>query len=462
MAQTKQAFAASGANRWQRAGSRLTMALASGLAGTIAMPGIAAVAAQDVDCNGVNHGALNVELEATATATRQVTLKAGETLSFAFQTAAGPFGSLTLFQGTGSPRLLLLGPTGTNVSFVAANRGSFGFQFAREGADPAAFTVVCVPARRARGAGAPTVSSVPRHGAKLGTENWDYAEISEEVDPTTITLDAGAAIPQQDSRVIVSVIAPMQPGRFDMKLRDQRYTTTGVNGPEVDPFASGVDVGLNYKLLPQIMVGALAQFDQSGETRIGAPRTLSDQGWMAGPVTTVKLGPGLTLDAHAAWGFADSGADDFAARSVTMQRRTVSARLANTQSFGAWRFTPSVSVNHFQEALSASPHETVAPYQAAFGRIDVGPEIAYRIDLDKSMFIEPRAVIGSFWGIDNLSRLTPRASTHTDMRLKAEAGVIIGATDGPKLEAAGGVEEGDVTGTPNVWSGRLQLSVPIK
>ena len=69
--------------------------------------------------------------------------------------------------------------------------------------------------------------------------------------------------------------------------------------------------------------------------------------------------------------------------------------------------------------------------------------------------------LGTFWDFDSLSRLAPGAAGHNDMRLKAEAGVTIGATDGTKLQAGGAVEEGE-PGAANVWSGRLQLSVPMK
>ncbi len=89
------------------------------------------------------------------------------------------------------------------------------------------------------------------------------------------------------------------------------------------------------------------------------------------------------------------------------------------------------------------------------------PELAYRIEMPQAMFIEPKAAIGSFWDIDALSRLAPRGPAHEDMRLKAEAGVTIGSTAGTKLEVGGGVEGGGPA-TPDVWTGRLQLNVPLK
>ena len=464
----KRAFA--GLGRWgssKRLGMRSTL-VAAGLA--VAAGG--AHGAPKTDCHAINRGDLNVALEAEGRATRQVALKGGDTLTFNFEAAGGPFGTLTLLQGAGAPRSLLVGPTGTRVSFVAAKAGAFDFEFSKEGADAAAFMASCVPAASGRGR-APAAAS--RRSAGLLGEPWKGAENFEVVELAGVVLDTAPA-PSRGSTVMPSTsdpksadanALPSSAGGLDTRLQWQgeRYKADGTGGPVIDHSASGVEAAFNYKPLPEIMVGALAQVDQPGETLVGAPLSLSERGWMVGPVTNVKLAPGLTLDARAAWGVAESATDELAGRTVSMPRRMVSARLANTQSFGPWRVSPSVSVNHFYEAAvapaPATPHDTAVPYAGGFGRVDVGPELAYRIDLDKSAFIEPRAAIGTFWDFDSLSRLAPGTAGHHDMRLKAEAGVTIGATDGTKLQAGGGVEEGEA-GTADIWSGRLQLSVPMQ
>jgi hypothetical protein len=46
------------------------------------------------------------------------------------------------------------------------------------------------------------------------------------------------------------------------------------------------------------------------------------------------------------------------------------------------------------------------------------------------------------------------------MHLKAEAGVALGVKEGSSLQATGGVE-GASTATPETWTGRLQLKVPL-
>lgn len=436
---------------------------------SMAAAGGVAQAAPDSSCQAINSGTLNVEIGTEGSVTRQVALKAGDTLTFNFEADAGPFGSLTLLNGAGAPRSLLVGPSGTRVSFVAAKAGAFDFEFATDGAETASFVISCAPA----GSGAGTrPSAAARRGAKLlggtmhGIENFEIADLAG------VALDAGVPVASRGSgpapapsALPAASVSAMYAGGVDMKMqwRSERYKAGGPNGLEIDNSASGVEAALNYKVLPEIMVGALAQVDQRGETLVGTQRSLMNQGWMAGPVTNVKLAPNVTLDARAAWGVAESAADELSARSASIARRMVSARLANTQSFGPWRFSPSVNVNHAYEAVVApgAPHDAAAPYAGGFGRVDVGPELVYRIDLDKAGYIEPRASIGTFWDFESLSRLAPATSGHHDLRLKAEAGVTVGATDGTKLKAAGGVEEGQ-PGAADIWSGRLQLSVPMQ
>lgn len=450
-----------------RPGMRLVL-----LAGAAALWGGSPSAAQEAaaTCTAINSGALNVELEAESRATRQAGLKAGDRLTFTFEAAPGPFGTLTLLQGAGAPRSLLVGPTGTSVSFVAAKGGAFEFEFSKDGAAAATFSASCAPSGSVRGPGPAARRSV----RLLGGGTWTDADNFEATEMGGVVLD-GVPAPSRStaeapwagtpSRAAGPGLPPA--GDVDLKLqwRGERYMT-GPRGFEVDTTASGVDAAVNYKVLPEIMVGALAQMDQPAETLTGAPHGLFDHGWMAGPVTNVKLAPGLTLDARAAWGVAESTPDELSSHTASIPRRMVSARLANVQSFGPWRFTPSVSVNHFYEAAAAAPepataHDAAAPSAGGFGRVDVGPEVAYRIDMDKAGFIEPRAAVGTFWDFDSLSRLAPGTAGHNDLRLRAEAGVTIGAIDGTKLQAAGGVQEGE-TGTESVWSGRLQLSVPLR
>jgi hypothetical protein len=257
------------------------------------------------------------------------------------------------------------------------------------------------------------------------------------------------------------IARPKQRGAAELKLqwRSERYAP-GPNGPEVDANASGVEIGVNYKLKSAILIGALAQFDPAGEALYAAQRSLSEHAWMAGPVTTIHLTPALTLEARAAWGVTETGAEDLSPGAAGAQRRLLSARLAYPHAHGAWRFTPSVNVTRLWEEHLHVP--AGLPQASETARVDFAPELAYRLEFARSAFIEPKAVLGGFWTFDDLAKAdSPGLNLQTDPRLKAEAGVTFGLVGGPKLQALGAVEGGDAT-TPDVWTGRLQLSVPLQ
>lgn len=431
------------------------------------VPPAASHASAEMDCQAIGGGALQVDLAAAASEIRHVALRPGETLRFTFEAEPGPFGILTLIEGADSPRVLLVGPPGTAVTFTAEKRGAFGFQFAKDGAVGGRFTVACGLADQLPGGGATARAPASRPDG-LAIDSGGFAAEGLQIadlEPTVSSQGLGGLAPKGAAPASKeTALAARQAGTGpQMKLQwlDQRYRLAGPEGPQVDPSASGVEIGVNYKLPSILTIGALAQINPAAEMLLGGQRSLLDRGWMAGPVTTIQLAPGLVLDARAAWGEGESGLDEAAVTAA--QRRLVSARLANEHAFGAWRFTPAVNLNYVHETLpgSGSATEGQAPHNSAVGRIDIGPQLAYRSDLTSSAFIEPRVVVGGFWDLEDLAKDAAGPAGQPQMRLKAEAGVTFGFYDGPKLQALGALEAGDHE-TPDAWTGRLQLNVPLK
>jgi hypothetical protein len=408
-------------------------------------------------CAAINEGFLNVELGADQADSKGVRLHAGDKLSFQFQTGDRSFGSVALVGTDKAERLLLVGPAGTGVDFVAPVSGAFDFRFAKDGIEAASFSVSCVPARLARR------EARRARGSRAGLLLLPQASYAEEIGEGDAPLVADAAPGQP---VNLSEIRPLENSApkeigtglaFKMEPRDLSRTAPGA---QLDPAATGVNMGLNYQVQPAIMLGALAQIDQSGAALAMPSTNLAEHGWMLGPTAKLQLGGGLSLDAQAAWGHADSGDVGIAERGPSLPRKTVSAKLANTQTMGAWRFSPSISVNRAWDtaAVHEQSSDVYLTSTVASGRVDVGPEVAYRMDLANAAFLEPRIAFGSFWGLDGASALQ---GGHADMRLKAEAGVTLGIADGTKVQVGGAIEEGTAT-TPDAWSGRLQMSVPLK
>src|SRR5262249_30751144 len=169
---------------------------------------------------------------------------------------------------------------------------------------------------------------------------------------------------------------------------------------------------------------------------------------VAGPVMSVLLGSGLSLDARAAWGLADPVTGRAA------NREAFDARLTSKQEAGPWRFSPSIGFAYAQEKLGIAGATVVPGLQPTdSGRVEVRPEMAYRIDMGQSLYIEPKIMLGTFWNLGDAMTREPRHM--------AETGITFGAVGGTQLQVGGGVEEGE-TRSETVWTGKVQLNIPLK
>jgi hypothetical protein len=164
---------------------------------------------------------------------------------------------------------------------------------------------------------------------------------------------------------------------------------------------------------------------------------------------SMQLAGGWSLDARAAWGLADPAAGHAA------NRQTFDARLTGRPGAGPWRFSPSIGFAHVQaQAGTAGEHSADVQNQAAeSGRVDVKPEMAYRIDMGPSIYIEPKVMVGTFWNLGDAAA----TGTTAGARHMAETGITFGAADGTRLQLGGGVQEGE-TRPDVVWTGKMQLT----
>ena len=418
--------------------------------------------AQPSDCGSANSGLLDVQLSATASATRSVKVRQGDVLTFAFRGEEDVIGFVTLLAGDGSEaRPLLGGPSGTTITHTANGAGDLDFRFATVGGGASAFTMTCTPASAQRSA----ERGNPPPGRRLSRLEAAYAGrlgIAAEDEGVQSPIDAVtlATVPLRRGNPTSPASEGARPAWHVDLPNTSAFEWEGARAGSTGPHSEQSDdggarnLGVKLRLQPAIMVGVLAQFDPVAETRLG-PSPLSERNWLAGPVAGLQLGSGTSFNARLGWGPLDAAP---VPGIHSADRRMVDARLANTQTFGAWRFAPSVSYNYQQDTQHVA--ETGAQTTGS-GRIDVRPELAYRIDMDHGMYIEPKAMVGSFWDIGGATALGPASPGHPEMRLKAETGVTIGSIDGTKVQVGGSIEEG-APSAANVWSGRLQVNVPLK
>ncbi len=164
-------------------------------------------------------------------------------------------------------------------------------------------------------------------------------------------------------------------------------------------------VGSDYRITPDMIVGALVQFDWAqDETGLLASK-VDGNGWMAGPYLSARVYENIYLDLRAAWG---SSSNDLAIGATTgsfdTSRWLVKGTLAGNWLYDAWRITPSAElayVTESQDAFTNSAGVLVPGQDVSLGRLQFGPEFGYRIRHDASTFIEPFAALKGVWDFDN-------------------------------------------------------------
>jgi hypothetical protein len=426
-------------------------------------------AAPGTGCAAVNRGQLSADIGASAPVTRQIVLEQGDLLSFSTSGA-----SVALIGGAGSPATLVGGTTASAITFKAPMASAYVFQFAATGAT-AHVSVSCTSTTTE----AANAAFLDRRKALLNARDPDRLRIDRAATPiinadkplnSTVAVDADGRPKDVEFSVSLSEInsatkggKKVEPGIVDFWLegRMQNYASTSLDTGTSDGNLGSIYLGTRSMIGPDIMLGALAQFDRAVETSTFNAPGMAAKGWMAGPYVSAKLGSGVTFDGRAAWGETENAVASPEIDDSLTARRLVRGKLTSTREFGGWNVAPSIGLVYVEDAVRDST--SGATRAAGTGKVEVLPEVSKRFALDDVTFIEPRAAVGAFVGFDDLQAINPAVPSvrPTDMQLKAEAGVAYGVKDGSSLQATGGVESGTTSATPQNWSGRLQLNVPL-
>ena len=256
------------------------------------------------------------------------------------------------------------------------------------------------------------------------------------------------------------------PGILDFWFegRYQPYEAADVSGTPMDGNMSVMYAGTKYMFGPDIMIGALAQFDATQEIATRNGGSLSGSGWMTGPYTSIRFGPGVVFDGRMAWGTAETDGGYLENGGETSDRRLVRGTLRGSKQFSGWTVTPSVGMSYLEDKpLNPSLGGAEAPSTVGQGRLEVMPEVKRRFSVNETTYVEPKAAAGGFVAFDDLSKLNHALpyGEIPDVQMKAEAGVAMGVKDGLNVEAKGGVETSATPDTRDTWSGRFQLNMPL-
>ena len=128
-----------------------------------------------------------------------------------------------------------------------------------------------------------------------------------------------------------------EPSRFDVWAEGaMAYYSNDAVGTSQQGHAALLYMGVDYRIHPAILLGALVQLDWVSESTSGLGSSASGQGWMAGPYVSVRLTRNLFFDARAAWGQSDNRVDPLGVYTdkFSTERSLVSAKLTGNWAYG--------------------------------------------------------------------------------------------------------------------------------
>jgi len=165
--------------------------------------------------------------------------------------------------------------------------------------------------------------------------------------------------------------------------------------------------GADYRVTPDLIIGALVQFDWAKDKSEVYTSQVDGSGWMAGPYLSARVLGNIYIDLRAAWG---GSSNDLTHTNTQItagfdtSRWLVKSTLTGNWAWDCWRLTPSAElayVTESQDAFTNSAGVFVPGQDVSLGRLQFGPEIGYRIAHSPDTFIEPFAALKGVWDFDN-------------------------------------------------------------
>jgi len=165
-------------------------------------------------------------------------------------------------------------------------------------------------------------------------------------------------------------------------------------------------LGVDMMASENVLVGALLQWDHA-ETVTGTYRsTVSGDGWMAGPYVAARLAENVYLDARGAWGRSENDVNPIGLYTDAFEtsRWLVEANLSGEMRSGNWRLSPQIGIAYFneeQDAYTDTLGFLIPSQEITLGRINAGPELAYRISNAEGGYFEPYVRLTALWDYDD-------------------------------------------------------------
>lgn len=230
---------------------------------------------------------------------------------------------------------------------------------------------------------------------------------------------------------------------------------------------SVVYVGVDYLLRPDILVGALLQFDSMEENSAQFGSRAKGHGWMAGPYVAARLTSNVFFDARALWGTSDNNTTPFGNTTDEFEtkRWMTQANLSGNWEYGPWHLMPTIGVSYYEDRQKAyvdSNGVVIQGQTVSLGRLVFGPEVAYRFKAADGSTIEPSLALEGVWDFAQDGEITVNGTTVSSdgLRGRIRAGLGLISPWGYTIRALGtldGLGDSDLQS----YTGQLQVNMPL-
>ncbi len=286
----------------------------------------------------------------------------------------------------------------------------------------------------------------------LGSGNYDFATSLDQVTRAAAHLQVAQEGGGSHER-----------RRFDVWVEGSFHEYNGAAGSEGD---FGIaHLGIDYLFSPDLLVGAVLQYDRLSDNSDGEDTRTEGTGWMAGPYVTARLQENLYLDVHVAEGKSDN--DVTATGSYTdnfkSTRWLADVSLSGVFTHDQWTLRPNAALSWLedeQEAYTSTLGDTVPSQTISQRQFRFGPTISRRFLSDNGWHYEPTFTLDAIYNHANARgvTLTTAGQEENGWRARVKPGISMTSPDGARLSLTGtydGIGQSDF----EAWGLGLNLDV---
>jgi hypothetical protein len=203
-------------------------------------------------------------------------------------------------------------------------------------------------------------------------------------------------------------------------------------------------LGADYLVNPDLLIGALVQYDEMDSASVSDDYSIEGTGWMVGPYVTARLRENLYLDARFAWGQSDNDISPYNTYTdnFTTQRRLVNASLSGEFAVSDWTLQPNVELSYIEDSQKAyvdSLAVTVPNQKLSVGQLRFGPNASRQYLMSNGTIYQPRVTLDAIYSHER-AVLGGVTTQDNYWRARLEAGLGIKTDDGLHMSLNGNLD----------------------